>query len=126
VPAVVLDDSKVVRAMFLSDELTPGKWLLLAALLVKSVVGGYVAGMAPFWLATLIRVARPLPSWFPWRLTAASVTAVSIVEPTMFVGFALLYLKMSGSESTPEQVRARPLLYIPPRRDNSLCRTSNS
>jgi len=102
VPAVILDDYSVGRAMLRSDELTRGKWLALAALLAKSLIGGYVAGMCPFWLASFVHASVPLPSWFPWVLTVASIILVSVVEPTMFIGFALLYLKMSA---TPEQHR---------------------
>jgi hypothetical protein len=104
VPAVILDDCKVWQAMFRSDKLTHGKWLTLAALLAKSLIGGYVAGMSPFWLASFIPATVPLPSWFPWILTIASMFAVSVIEPTMFVGFALLYLKMSALHSAPSQV----------------------
>ena len=101
VPAVILDDYGVGQAMFLSDKLTQGKWLTLAALLAKSLIGGYVAGMCPFWLASFVSATAPLPSWFPWVLTIASMIAVTVVEPTMFVGFALLYLKMSALDSAP-------------------------
>jgi hypothetical protein len=106
VPAVVLDDYSVGRAMLRSDELTQGKWLALAALLAKSLIGGYAAGMCPFWLASLVRVSVPLPSWFPWILTIASIIGVTVVEPTMFVGFALLYLKTSAPDSAPVRVLA--------------------
>ena len=109
VPAVILDDFSVVRAMLRSDELTQGKWLALAALLAKSLIGGYVAGMCPFWLASFVRVSVPLPSWFPWILTIASVIGVTVVEPTMFVGFALLYLKASATDSAPSRVLASQL-----------------
>lgn len=105
VPAVILDDYSVRRAMLRSDELTQGKWLALAALLAKSLVGGYVAGMCPFWLASFIRVSVPLPSWFPWMLTGMSIILVSVVEPTMFIGFALLYLKMSATPDLHLDVR---------------------
>lgn len=101
VPAVILDDFSVGRAMLRSDELTQGKWLALAALLAKSLIGGYVAGMCPFWLASFVRVFVPLPSWFPWILTIASIIGVTVVEPTMFVGFALLYLKTSAPDAAP-------------------------
>jgi hypothetical protein len=94
IPAVVLDNYGVLKAMFRSDELTEGKWLTLAVLLVKSVVGGYVAGMCPFWVAARIPSRIPAP-WFPWLLESASVAAVIVVEPTVFIGFALLYLRMS-------------------------------
>jgi len=104
VPAVLLDDCSVGQAMFRSDKLTQGKWLTLAALLAKSIIGGYVAAMCPFWLASFIRVTMPLPSWFPWILTVASIIGVTAVEPTMFVGFALLYLKMSALDSAPTKV----------------------
>jgi hypothetical protein len=95
VPAVILDDYRVGQSMFRSDELARGKLLTLAALLAKSLIGGYIAGMCPFWLASFIHVTVPLPSWFSWILTAASIIGVTLVEPTMFVGFALLYLKFS-------------------------------
>jgi hypothetical protein len=92
-PALILDDYGVGQAMFRSDELTEGKWLTLAVLLAKSLIGGYVAGMFPFWLASFIPANVQLPSWFPWTLTTASMAGVTVVEPTLFIGFALLYLK---------------------------------
>jgi hypothetical protein len=104
VPAVILDDCSVGQAIIRSDKLTQGKWLTLAALLAKSLIGGYVAAMCPFWLASLIHATVPLPSWFPWILTIASMIAVTAVEPTMFVGFALLYLKMAARDSAPNKV----------------------
>jgi hypothetical protein len=104
VPAVVLDDCRVGQGMLRSDELTQGKWLTLAALLAKSLIGGYIAGMCPFWLASFVRVSASLSSWFPWVLTVASIIGVSVVEPTMFIGFALLYLKMSAPDSAPNKV----------------------
>jgi hypothetical protein len=109
VPAVILDDYSVGRAMLRSDELTEGKWPVLAALLAKSVIGGYVAGMCPFWLASFVRVSVPLPSWFPWILTIASIIGVTVVEPTMFIGFALLYLKTSAPDSAPSKALASQL-----------------
>ena len=69
-PALILDNCRVGQSMFRSDELTEGKWLILAILLAKSLVGGYVAGMAPFWLAGLIRAYVQLPLRF---LTVASL-----------------------------------------------------
>jgi hypothetical protein len=94
-PALVLDDYSVKRAMFRSFELTRSKWPVLAALLFKSIAGGYVAGMLPFWAARWIPATINLPSSFSWILTAASIAAVTVVEPIMFIGFALLYLKRS-------------------------------
>jgi hypothetical protein len=104
VPAVVLDDCLVWQAMLRSDKLTQGKWLTLSALLAKSLIGGYVAAMCPYWLASFVHATTPLPSWFPWILTIASMIAVNVFEPTMFVGFALLYLKMSALDSAPGKV----------------------
>jgi hypothetical protein len=90
IPALILDDLGVVRSIFRSAELTRGKWVHLAILLIKSVVGGYVAGMLPFWLAQWLPLgAIESSTWFRWFLTAASVAAVSLVEPVMFVGFSL-------------------------------------
>jgi hypothetical protein len=100
VPALILDNCSVSGAMFRSDELTEGKWLILAALLAKSLIGGYLAGMCPFWLASWILTNVRMPIWLPWILTVASITGVTVVEPTMFIGFAMLYARRSGSAST--------------------------
>jgi hypothetical protein len=108
IPALIMGNCRVGQAMFRSDELTQGKWLTLAALLSKSLVGGYVAGMCPFWFASRILSDVPLPSWFPWVLTAASITAVTVVEPTLFIGLALLYSK-SPSSPTLDEALSRQL-----------------
>jgi hypothetical protein len=95
-PALILGNCSVGQAMFRSDELTEGKWLTLAILLAKSLIGGYIAGMLPFWLAgwiwAYVRVPRPF-------LTIASIAAVTVVEPFMFIGFALLYVRMAEPSS---------------------------
>src|SRR5206468_2003049 len=95
IPALVLDNHRVGQSIFRSDELTEGKWLILAALLVKSLVVGYVVGMCPFWLARWIPADASLPPWFPWVLNVASIAGVTVVEPTLFVGLALLYTRTS-------------------------------
>lgn len=104
VPAVILDDCRVGQALFRSDKLTQGEWLTLAALLAKSLIGGYIAGMCPFWLASLIPFSAPPPGWFRWILTLASMIGVTVVEPTMFVGFALFYLKTAVPDCAPGKV----------------------
>jgi len=45
----------------------------------------------------------PLPYGFPWILTVVSMGAVTVVEPTMFIGFALLYLRTSAMPSPPSE-----------------------
>jgi hypothetical protein len=92
-PAVMLDNCRVGQSMFRSDELTEGKWLILAILLTKSLLGGYVAGMFPFWLAGWIWAYVQLPLRL---LTIASIAGVIVVEPFMFIGFALLYIRMTA------------------------------
>jgi hypothetical protein len=104
VPAVVLGHYRPGRAMFRSDELTEGKWLILAALLSKSLIGGYVAGMAPFWLARWIANSIYLPWWYPWVCAVVSTLAVIVIEPTMFIGFALLYLRMSAISPASNEI----------------------
>jgi len=99
-----LDDCGVGQAVFRSDELTQGKWLILASVLTKSLVGGYLAGMFPFWLTLWIWPYVQLPGWVA---TAASIAGVTVVEPTMFIGFALLYLRMSALPSDSKEALAR-------------------
>lgn len=109
IPAFVLGNYKVGQAMFVSDQLTEGKWLTLTTLLAKSLIGGYIAGMCPFWLASWIPANVVLPSWFPWVLIVASIAGVTVVEPPMFIGFALLYSRMSLSSPTPSEALSRQL-----------------
>jgi hypothetical protein len=107
IPAFVLDDLSVSESIFKSDELTRGKWLHSSILLTKSLVGGYVAGMAPFWLARWLPLGDlELSSWFPWFLTAASVLAVTLVEPVMFIGFSVLYLQSTAGEMSSVRTNA--------------------
>jgi len=102
-PALILDDYSIKAAMLRSNDLTRSNWPILAALLFKSIAGGYVAGMLPFWLVRWIPASITLPSWFSWILTTASIEFVTVVEPIMFIGFALLYLKTAVSSSVGER-----------------------
>lgn len=98
-PAVLLDDHSVTDSLFLSFKLTRGKLPILAALLFKGIFVSYVAGTLPFWLAGWIPDSVTLPSWFHWVLSGASILCVTIVEPVMFIGFAMLYLKTTAHVS---------------------------
>lgn len=111
IPAVILDDCRVSQSMIRSDESTEGKWLILAALLTKSLIGGYVVGMSPFWLGSYVPL--PFTGWFGWLLIALSIAAVSTVEPIMFIGFTLLYLKTASSSSPAPVGKAAAVLEQP-------------
>jgi len=106
IPALILDNCRIGQAIFRSDELTEGKWLTLAILLAKSLIGGYVAGMFPFWLARWISAYARFPVWL---LRATSIAAVTVVEPVMFIGFTLLYIRMSALPSAFAEDTARQL-----------------
>lgn len=96
IPAVVLDNSGVVQSIFRSDALTEKKWTILTILLTKSILGGYVASMLPFWFGSWLLTSFHVTTvvwWFSYACTAASVASVSYVEPIMFIGFALLYIR---------------------------------
>lgn len=103
IPAVILDDNSIADSLLRSYELTRGKWAILAALLFKSIVGAYIAGMLPFWLVRWTPPNVDLPWWFAWALSALSILCVTIVEPIMFIGFALLYLKMTAPARVKSQ-----------------------
>lgn len=103
-PALIIDDCRLAQALFRSDELTEGKWIVLAILLAKSLIGGYIAGMLPFWLAGWLWPYLRLP-W--WSLSIASVAAVIAIEPYMFIGFAMLYTKTSTRPSTQTSALAQ-------------------
>jgi hypothetical protein len=106
IPAFLLERCRVGQCLFRSDELTEGRWLALAALLAKWLVAGYVAVRAPFWLASLIPERIALPSWFAWVLTAMSVAGVTLVEPTLLIGLALLYVKLAAGSTREERAQS--------------------
>jgi hypothetical protein len=106
-PALILDNCRVGQAVFRSDELTEGKWLTLVILLAKSLIGGYIAGMFPFWLAGWIWAYIRLPRQF---LAVVSIAGVTVVEPFMFIGFALLYVRMAALSSASSKAPASQLL----------------
>jgi len=106
IPALILDNCRVGQAVFRSDELTEGKWLTLAILLAKSLVGGYIAGMLPFWVAGWIWAYIRLPRQF---LAVVSIAGVTAVEPFMFIGFALLYVRMAALSSASSKALASQL-----------------
>jgi hypothetical protein len=100
IPALILDDHSITDSLLISYRLTRCEWRILFVLLLKSIVGGYIAAMLPFWLARGIPASVNLPWWFPWTLSAASIACVSAVEPVMFIGFSLLYLKKTAATNT--------------------------
>ena len=108
VPVVVSEDCSVRQSLFCSYELTQGKWIELASLLFKSIVGGYIAAYLPFWLTRLFLARVSLPSWFSWLLLAFSIVGVSSVDIPMFVGFAALYAKPAIADSEREEYN-----YVP-------------
>ncbi len=69
VPAVVLDGLKPGQAVFFSDESTEGKGGILALLLSKWLIAGYVAGTPPFSIRIWLWHYVQLPGW---AATAAS------------------------------------------------------
>jgi hypothetical protein len=65
--------------------------------------------MCPFWLASFIPANAQLSAWFLWILTGASIAAVTVVEPTMFIGFVLLYSKKANISPSSSEALARQL-----------------
>ena len=103
-PALSLDDHSLTDSLIHSYQLTKGRWPVLAVLVLKGVFVSYIAGMLPFWLIRWIPVGTSLPSWwFTWVLPGASVLCVTVVEPVMFIGFAMLYLKTTAEISVKTQ-----------------------
>jgi len=96
-PAVLLDDYPIGRSILLSDRLTEGKWLILTVLVLKSLIGGYIGAILPFWIRSWLWGTIQLPHWCA---VAGSIGAVAMIEPPMFIGFALLYLKVTEKSTT--------------------------
>jgi len=107
-PATVLDGLTVRQSLFRSDELTSGRLRILVALLLKSVAGSYIMAIAPFWIAGHVFGQHFVPVREWWVLTALSFLGVLVVEPTMFIGFALLYIR--STQPLPEPFKAAPAI----------------
>jgi hypothetical protein len=60
--------------------------------------------MLPFWLTRWAWGYIQLPWWVP---AIGSIAAVSLVEPFLFIGFALLYIRMSVPSSAPNASLSR-------------------
>jgi hypothetical protein len=62
------------------------------------LIAGYAAGTLPFWIRIWMWNFVHLPQW---AAIAASWVAVTSVEPTLFIGLALLYLEAKSPVVTP-------------------------
>jgi len=105
-PAVVLDGRRVSEALFLSDALTSGKLAILLALLFESVVGSYLAAIGPFWIAGWVLHGRIVPTWGPWVLWVVAWVGGVLLQPTLLIGLALLYVKSTQSPTEPFKTAA--------------------
>jgi hypothetical protein len=103
IPALVLDDCGVAKSIFVSDEMTQGRWACLAVLLVESVGGSYLASVLPFWVAFAVAGNTPVPHWVPWFLDGLAIIGAALLVPNMLIGFALLYVR-SRNSSEPASV----------------------
>jgi hypothetical protein len=103
IPAVLADNCNARQSIFRSDEMTQGKWLVLTALVTKSVLGGYIAAMLPFWSADFLWSYIQVPTWI---LIVLSIAGVIVTEPFMFIGFSLLYL------DAPQQSSSEPAMLV--------------
>lgn len=106
IPAVTLDDDTVMKALFRSQKLTERRWLILAVLVLKFAVGGYIAAMLPFWLTLWIPQAIPVSTWSSWILWMISLAVLTIVEPAFFVGLSLLYVRETDSNAAAKTAAA--------------------
>jgi hypothetical protein len=105
-PAVVLDSMKIRHAMFCSDELTAGHWSILAVLLLESIGGSYLAAVAPYYVAQVLFRYMPAPTWLPLALYGLAILGGALIQPTMFIGFAVLYLHEKDLRPLPESAPA--------------------
>jgi len=98
VPALMLSGVGVQGAISVSRNLTHGRLSLLAMLVIKSVVGGYCAAWLPYWIVGRHYWGERIMGFYPWRVAGLlSAGAVSLVELGLFVGLALLYLRLSAA-----------------------------
>ena len=101
IPAFVLEKSSIRKAFFRSDELTKGCWTILAILLLESIGGSYLVYLLIHWLFRQAAIHGVGPSWIANLGLPLGLLIGFVLEPHMFIGFALLYVRRS-SQPTPE------------------------
>ncbi len=75
--------------------------LLLLALICESVIGGYIALSAPFWISNSAFASHIAFTWtIYWILRLIGLAASAAIQPLMFVGFAYLYVTASTVNET--------------------------
>ena len=101
IPALLLDHLSFGTCFKRSDELTDGHMLFLLALICESVIGGYIALSAPFWIWNFGFASHIALTWtIYWILRLIGLAASAAIQPLMFVGFAYLYVTASTTNGT--------------------------
>jgi hypothetical protein len=96
IPAFVLEKSSISKAFFRSDELTAGCWAILAILLLESVGGSYLVFLLIQWLVWQAANHGVAPSWIANLGLPLGLLIGFFLEPHMFIGFALLFVRRSS------------------------------
>jgi hypothetical protein len=93
IPVLFAEGGTAKRAVFRADELAEGNAGVLLVLVVESVVGSYIAFMLPYWSANAFLAGKVVPNWFPSLLRVVGFIGALHVQPIMFIGMSMLYLK---------------------------------
>jgi nitrate reductase NapE component len=93
VPALMLENCGAGRAMFRSDELTEGKWPILAASVSQLLLLGNLSKFVHGWIVHRVAASFLSGSWLPWADGLAWIALNTIASLPFFVGFVLLYLR---------------------------------
>lgn len=106
IPAFVLERTSITKAFFRSDDLTDRRWKILAILLLESVGGSYVVYLLIQWLAWQAAHHGHAPAWMANLGLPLGLLIGFVLEPHMFIGFALLYVRRSSQPEPATVVNA--------------------
>jgi hypothetical protein len=92
-PAIALGERTVRGALRLSYRRTAGCRAILGLLLLESVGGSYVVYLISRWIWAEAYGHGFTSPWMSWLATSIGLLLGLLIQPHLFVGFALLYLR---------------------------------
>ena len=96
VPVAVLEGAGVKAALRKSGVLTEHSFGLLLLLVSESLVSGYVAALAPYWIANMVAHRIGWAVWGNWILWGAAVYGVALADLVLLIGLSVLYLELAN------------------------------
>ena len=106
VPILIEENCGVFASLRRSQHLTAHYTPAMLVFVAHAAVGGYIAGIVPYYLFNLVARRNTLPSWSGWVPFALSFLFVAWTEPIYAIGCAETYYAAQERERQEEIPRS--------------------